>query len=133
MRCLILVLAIALGGCAGIEEYQRQQQSDADANAVAPAGYKNEILALMRTYLNDPSNVRGAFVTQPAIRTFDGVSRYAVCLRYNARNTAGQYAGSKDSIVLFRQGKLERIIDNARELCRDAPFQPFPELERISR
>ena len=43
------------------------------------------------------------------------------------------YAGSKDSLVLFREGRLESMIDNAREQCKDASYQPFPELERLTR
>jgi hypothetical protein len=77
--------------------------------------------------------VREAFVTVPAIRPFGGFERYASCIRYNARTTAGKYAGSKDSIVIFRQGKLERIVDQGRELCKDAAYVPFPELERLMR
>jgi hypothetical protein len=133
MRWLVPVLTLWLGGCSGMEAYRAAQQSEADAQSVQPVNYKSEILALMRTYLNDPSNVRGAFVTEPAMRTVDGTSRYTVCVRYNPRKTGGQYAGSKDSMVLFRQGRLERIIDNGRELCKDVAYMPFPELERLTR
>ncbi len=62
------------------------------------------------------------------MRTLEGAERYAVCLRYTARN-----ASSKDSLVLFRDGRLDRIIDTARETCKDAAYQPFPELQRLSR
>jgi hypothetical protein len=72
-------------------------------------------------------------VSEPALKTFDNVSRYVVCVRYNARRTDGGYAGPKDSLVLFRDGRLDRIIDNGREACRDAAYQPFPELERLTR
>ena len=58
----------------------------------------------------------------------EGADRYAVCLRYTPRN-----ASSKDSLVLFRDGRLDRIIDAARETCKDAAYQPFPELQRLSR
>ena len=82
----------------------------------------------MRTYLNDPTGVRDALISEPALRTLESADRYAVCLRYTARNAA-----SKDSLVLFRDGRLDRIIDTARETCKDAAYQPFPELERLSR
>ena len=87
----------------------------------------------MRTYLNDPTGVRDAFISEPALRTLENVDRYTVCLRYTARKGGGQYAASKDSLVLFRDGRLDRIIDTAREACKDAAYQPFPELERLSR
>jgi hypothetical protein len=103
------------------------------ANKTMPTNYRDDIVDFMRTYLNDPTRVRGAFVSEPALRTFDYSERYAACLRYNARKSDGQYAGSKDSMVLFREGRLDRIVDNAREQCKDAAYQPFPELERMTR
>jgi hypothetical protein len=101
--------------------------------ALWTATYKADIVALMRTYLNDPTGVRDAFVSEPTLRTLENVDRYTVCLRYTARKGGGQYAASKDSLVLFRDGRLDRIIDNAREACKDAAYRPFPELERLSR
>ncbi len=126
-------VAALLAGCAGIEAARQARESDAEANAAFPQNYRTEIAALMRTYLNDPTGVREAVVTVPAIRTIDGTTRYMSCLRYNARKDGGQYAGRKDSIVVYRMGKLERIVDNARDHCRDAAYQPFPELQRLAR
>jgi hypothetical protein len=104
------------------------------ANTTPPGPtYKADIVAFMQTYLNDPRGVRDAFVSEPALRTLESVERYAVCLRYTARKSNGQYAASKDSLVLFRDGRLDRIVDNAREQCKDAAYQPFYELERLSR
>jgi len=92
-----------------------------------------DIIAFMRTYLNDPTGVRGASVSEPALREVEGAKRYTVCLRYTAHKSNGQYAAPKESIVLFRDGRLDRIVDNARDQCKDAAYQPFPELERLSR
>jgi hypothetical protein len=36
-------------------------------------------------------------------------------------------------MVLFRDGRLDRLVDNAKEQCKDAAYQPFPELEHMSR
>jgi hypothetical protein len=88
----------------------------------------------MRTYLNDPTGVRDAFISEPALRTLEHADRYVLCLRYTARKPGGrEYAASKDSLVVFRDGRLDRIVDNARETCKDAAYQPFGELERLSR
>ena len=54
-----------------------------------------------------------------------------MCLRYTARKRGS--SASKDSLVLFRDGRLDRVIDTARETCKDAAYQPFPELQRLSR
>lgn len=128
---LLPALAIALGGCNSDLQYARARNEA--ANKTAPVNYRDDIVGFMRTYLNDPTRVRGAFVSEPALRTLELNDRYAACLRYNARKSDGQYAGSKDSLVLFRDGRLDRVVDNAREQCRDAAYQPFPELERMTR
>jgi hypothetical protein len=133
MPWLLIVFIMVLGGCSGMDSYRAAQQNEAEAQSVFPQNHRADILALMRTYLNDPVGVRGAAVSEPAMRAIDGTNRYVVCVRYNARKTGGQYAGSKDSIALFRQGKLDRIVDNGREFCKDAAYQPFPELERLTR
>ena len=81
---------------------------------MAPAAsYRADIVAFMHTYLNNPVGVRDAFISEPALRTVEGASRNSVCLRYTARKSDGQYAPSKDSLVIFRQGRLDRVVDNA--------------------
>jgi hypothetical protein len=127
-----LALALMASGCAGIEANREATRLETEGN-VMPQNYRAEIVALMRTYLNDPTGVRGAFLSEPTIRTLGTATRYTVCLRYNPRKGGGQYAGSKDSIVTFWNGRLDRIIDNGREPCREAAYIPFPELERMAR
>jgi len=127
-----IALLFVLSACSG-SDYIAGQEREHQANTTVPGDYRADIVAFMRTYLNDPSNVRGVYVTVPALRTIDGASRYASCVRYSAKNSSGQYAPAKDSIVLFRAGRLDRVIDNARDQCRDAPFEPFPEMERMTR
>ncbi len=131
MRWLTLLFVLVLGGCN--TEWQHNRERNEIAYSAVPANYKADILSFMRTYLNDPSGVRDAFLSEPSQQTIEGTSRYASCLRYNAKKTGGQYAGSKDSLVLFRGGRLDRVVDNARERCRDAAYKPFPELERLGR
>jgi len=127
LRGLALAVSIALAGCNS--EWLGARDRSMQANTTVPtATYKADIVALMRTYLNDPTGVRDAFASEPALRSLEGAERYAVCLRYTPRN-----ASSKDSLVLFRDGRLDRIIDAARETCKDAAYQPFPELQRLSR
>jgi hypothetical protein len=128
-----MVFASSLGGCNS--EWLRARERAEQANTTPPISYRSDITAFMRTYLNDPTRIRDAAVSEPGLKDFAGASRYVVCLRYNARNSNGQYAGAKDSLVLFRDGRLDRIVDNvmAREACKDAAYQPFPELEQLTR
>lgn len=107
-----------------------------EAQNVVPQGYKQDLLAYMRTYLNDPSGIRGAAVSPPALKDFGPGQRYMVCVRFNARKSDGKYAGSKDGAAVFVAGKLDRFFDvplEVRELCKDAAYAPFPELEALKR
>ena len=128
---VLLAVAALAGGCNA--EWMRTYERTSQANTAIPVSYRADITAFMRTYLNNPVGIRDAAVSEPALKTFDNASRYVVCVRYNARNSRGQYAGPKDSLVLFRDGRLDRVIDNGREMCKDAAYQPFPELAQIAR
>jgi hypothetical protein len=133
MRWLILAVPLLVAACSSDLMYQRE--ASIQANSVYPSNYRSEIVALMRTYLNDPTGVRDASVSEPEQRTLDGMPRYVSCVRYNAKKSTGQYAGVRDSMVLFRSGRLDRIVDNefARAQCKDAKYVPFPELQSMSR
>jgi hypothetical protein len=107
-----------------------------DAENVYPQGYRQDLLAFLRTYLNDPSHVRSASVSQPQLKYIGPGDRYVACVRYNARNSDGKYVGSKDGAAIYVAGRLDRFIDTSkdvRELCKEVAFLPFPELERLTR
>ena len=133
LRVAALAFSLALTGCNS--EWIGARDRAITANTTPPGpSYKAEVVAFMRTYLNDPTGVKDAFISEPALRSLESVDRYSLCLRYTARKGPGQpYAASKDSLVLFREGRLDRIIDAAREACKDAAYQPFRELEHLSR
>jgi hypothetical protein len=141
MRAFALLMAVsvavALGGCA-TETGPSASELKArwDAQNVFPQGYRQDLLAFLRTYLNDPSHVRSASVSQPQLKYIGPGDRYVACVRYNARNSDGKYVGSKDGAAIYVAGKLDRFLDtpkDVRELCKEAAFVPFPELERLTR
>lgn len=141
MRALALLMAVSvavvLGGCA-TETGPSTSELKArwDAENVYPQGYRQDLLAFLRTYLNDPSQVRSASVSQPQLKYIGPGDRYIACVRYNARNSDGKYVGSKDGAAIYVAGKLDRFLDtpkDVRELCKEVAFAPFPELERLSR
>src|SRR6476660_3951005 len=141
MRALALSMAVSvagvLGGCAtetGASTSELKARWDADN--VYPQGYRQDLLAFLRTYLNDPSQVRSASVSQPQLKYIGPGDRYIACVRYNARNSDGKYVGSKDGAAIYVAGRLDRFIDTSkdvRELCKEVAFLPFPELERLTR
>ena len=128
------VLAVVLAGCAtGERDYSGPETTRGGASVnVFPDNYRAEILAYQRSYLNDPTGIRSAAIAQPALRKVGSVERYAVCVRFNAKNAAGAYAGARDHLAIFLAGKLDQM-GPTREQCRDAAYEPFPELERLAR
>jgi len=133
MRRLILFLAIGLAGCAGAEGPSAES---IQAALTFPANYKTELLAHLRTFLNDPSNVRSAYVSLPTLERLGGVERYINCVRFDAKSTTGGYRGSRDHLASYFNGKLEQFVElraEASDRCKSADYQPFPELEKLSR
>jgi hypothetical protein len=56
-----------------------------------------------------------------------------VCVKFNAREPGGRYAGSKEMAGIFYNGQLTHMIAATPELCGGAAYQPFPELTRMCR
>jgi hypothetical protein len=137
MRWLALAAVLMVGGCStNLEPTQDELKARWDAQNIYPSDYKRDLLAYMRTYLNDPTQIRGAAVAQPQRKTVGLGERYVTCVRYKARKSDGQYAASKDGVAVYVSGKLDRFFDvpaAVRELCKDAAFAPFPELENLKR
>ena len=132
-RNLILVglLIAPLGGCASGESVGDQTAGGANVN-LAPGNHRAEIIAYQRSYLNDPTGIKSAAISQPALKNVGVGERYVVCVRFNAKNPNGAYAGVRDQIAIFLAGKLDQM-GAARDLCKDAVYEPFPELERLTR
>jgi hypothetical protein len=154
-----LVLAgLCLAGCtaSNLGPTQTELRARWDAQNVVPQNYKSDLLAYFRTYLNNPEGVRGAAVSAPFLKEVGPGERYVVCVRFNARDTRGKYMGAKEAAAVFVAGKLDRFAELARahgeataeqlaaeaaaespraprELCKDASFSPFPELEALRR
>lgn len=123
----------ALAACAsGERELEGGETKGGIGVNVFPDRYRAEIISYQRTYLNDPTGIRSAAVTQPAIRKVGSVERYVVCVRFNAKAAGGTYSGVRDHIAIFLAGKLDQMVAT-REECKDAAYEPFPELERLTR
>lgn len=123
--CLLWVLAPALIACSS-----SSKESEENPNQF-PASYKDEILNTMTTALDDPTNVRGAFISDPVLRRAGTDERYVVCVRSDSRNANKQYTGTKDRIAFFYGGHLNQLIEATKEQCGNAAYKPFPELEKL--
>src|SRR4051794_40299732 len=78
-RFLALALSFAVAGCNSDWISARDRANSANTQAPGP-GYRADIVAFMRTYLNDPTGVRDAFISEPALRSFENAQRYTLCL-----------------------------------------------------
>lgn len=135
-RCLaILLLPIALSACAGGGDGRSISYTDdrGVSDQPYPDNYRSEILAFMRTYLNNPVGVREAAMAEPVQRTVGGRLRYLSCLRYSARELDGNYRAVGEHAIVYVDGRLDRIAENAAELCTGVAYAPFPDLEKLTR
>lgn len=131
----IALAAFAVAGCAwsgGNDGLSYTADRGVD-DQTYPANYRSELLAFLRTYLNDPRGVRDAGIAEPAQKEVGGRRRYLVCLRFNARGTDGGYAGVKERGAMYIDGRLDRMIEDVSELCQRATYAPFPEMEKLTR
>ena len=131
----ILLLPVALAACAGSDEAKSITYTDdrGVSNQPFPNNYKGEIVSFMRTYLNNPVGVRDAVMAEPVQRVVGGRLRYVSCLRYSARNSDGNYAEPRERAILFVDGRLDRIIENAGDACAGAVYASFPAIEKMTR
>ena len=132
----LLLLSLPLAGCLTSDDTSGPTTFTDDrgvANQPFPASYRAEVLAFMRTYLNNPVGVREAAIAEPVQRSVGGRLRYVVCLRYSAKDTDGNYRPSRERGIVFVDGRLDRILDNASEPCAAASYGPFADLEKMAR
>ena len=131
----ILLLPIALAACAGSDDSRSIRFTDdrGVGNQPYPNNYRSEILAFMKTYLNNPAEVHDALMADPVQRTVGGRLRYVSCLRFTPRESDGSYREQRERAVLFVDGRLDRVVENASEPCAGATYASFPELEKMSR
>lgn len=144
LSILLGALLAILSMVAGCSALRARGDRDSRQN-VFPDNYKPDLTAAMHAYLYDPTNIRDAYLTDPAIRDVDGRKRYTVCLRFNAKNSDGRYAGSRDIMAVFASGRFDSFIDQTnaaatpalatllKEQCGMADYKPFPELQALTR
>jgi hypothetical protein len=134
-RGAILLLPIALAACASSDDGKGISYTDdrGVANQPYPNNYRSEILAFMKSYLNNPAGVHDALMADPVQRVVGGRLRYLSCLRFTPRESDGSYREQRERAVLYVDGRLDRIVENAAEPCAGAAYAAFPELEKLSR
>ena len=131
----ILLLPIALAACAGSDDGRSISYTDdrGVANQPYPDNYRPELLAFMKTYLNNPVGVHDAVLAEPVQRTVGGRLRYVSCLRFTPRESDGSYRDPRERAILYVNGRLDRMVENASDVCAGVVYAAFPALEKLTR
>ena len=116
---LVPVLAMALAACTPAKE------PEVDPNIV-PTNYKQEILNTLTNALDDPTNIREAYVSDPVLTKVGAGQHYTVCVRFNVRDLS-----RRERIAYFYGGHLNQLVEATKEQCGNAAYKPFPELEKL--
>ncbi|WP_424601098.1 hypothetical protein [Bradyrhizobium sp.] len=134
-RVAILMLPLALAACAGSDDSRSISfmGSGGATNQPFPNNYRSELPAFMKTYLNNPVGVHDAVMAEPVQRDVNGKMRFVSCLRFAARESDGSYREPQERAIVYVNGRLDRMIEKAAEICAGAVYAPFPELEKLTR
>lgn len=118
------MMALAMAACSSSKD------AEPDAN-IFPKDYKLELMNTLQRELEDPTNIRDAFISEPFLTTASRELRYAVCVRSNSRNINRTYTGAKDRIGYFYAGHLNQLIEATADQCAKVAYKPWPELQNI--
>jgi hypothetical protein len=121
-RAAILLLPIALAAC----EEGRSNGYTADRSRPVPQQLPR-LLAFMKAYLNNPAGVHDAATAEPVQRTVGGR------LRSTPRESDGSCREPRERAILYVDGRLDRVAENAGEACAGAAYTPFPDREKMTR
>ena len=132
---VMMLLPIMLSACAAVDDSKPITFTDdrGVSDQPYPKNYRTEVVAFMHTYLNNPVGVHDAVLAEPVQRTIGGRLRYITCLRFTPRESDGSYRQGRERAIVYVDGRLDRIVENASEPCAGAAYVAFPELEKMTR
>ncbi|WP_299717810.1 hypothetical protein [Tardiphaga sp.] len=129
----VVLLPIWLAACGGGERGISFTDDQGVADQPFPKNYRTDLLAFLRTYLNNPVGVRDAMMAEPVQRTVGGRLRYVSCVRYTPKDSDGRYTAPQERAVAYVDARLDRVVENAAEACAGATYVAFPEMEKMVR
>jgi hypothetical protein len=129
---LLLGVMLLLGACGHQHELDADTAGSDDSGINAyPTNYKSDILAAMHAYLNDPTGIHDAAISDPAMKSVGYITRYVVCLKFTAKKNASEYADAKEVAAVFLAGRFDQIVETAHDQCAGVTYTPFPELQKL--
>jgi hypothetical protein len=126
---------LALGACSTGEsgswfQFGKKVEVAVDPK-MYPDRYKSEVADFMRTYLNNPTKVKDAFIAPPELKQVGREQQYITCVRYNPRNPQNQYEGPRTNLAIFLGGRLNQFLPEDPSMCAGLNYQRFPEIESM--
>ncbi len=137
-RYLALLLPLALAGCLTDGDDSGRSFSFTSDRGVAdqpfPGNYHTEILAFMKTYLNNPVGLHDTAMAEPVQRTVGGRLRYVSCLRYAVREARRQLSRAAASTPSFMSmGGSTMSSKTPASFVPAQTYAPSPELAAMVR
>jgi hypothetical protein len=120
----VALLAVALCACSSFGQKQIEEN-------VYPADYKIRIREWLDLQVADSKSIRDAYIAEPALKPRGAVTRYIVCVKFDAKDEHGQYQGNKEFAAFYYAGQITQIAEASRETCENALYRPYPELEKF--
>lgn len=127
---VVALLASALAGCSYITPGKVPDPPKLEPG-LFPAKYKADVAEFMRTYLNNPTKVKDAYIAEPVLKPVDKIPQYITCVRYNPRDTKNQYEGNQTNLAIFLDGRLVQFLPENPELCSGLTYLRYPEIESM--
>jgi hypothetical protein len=85
----------------------------------------------MHAYLNNPTGIRDAAISEPVLKSSGAVDRYVACLRFTPKKNASEYGGTREIAAVFMGGRLDRFVDLPKTECTGVSYAAFPELQNL--
>jgi hypothetical protein len=138
MHCAFVTLAAAalVGGCASAG----MQTGSTNSNPY-PADYRKLAQDYVRSTFKDPYSIRDAQIAPPKLAMGPSllpssgfVTPWLICVKANAKNSFGAYAGPSPTVLLVYNNRVENSFENSSWswVCADVKYEPFPEIMQTS-
>jgi hypothetical protein len=129
---IVLATTLLLAACSNslTESFTFLQTAEKPVKRdVFPAAFKQEVLNIVPSVVSERRGIREAYYSDPVMDS--KINTYFSCVRFNARNAAGEYQGAKEYAAYYYDGHLNQFVIAPPDQCATVAYKPFPELERL--
>ena len=112
-------------------------QAGPSAENPYPSEYRKLAQQYVMDTFKDPYSIRDARIAAPKLAMgpvllprAGFVTPWYVCVRANAKNSFGAYAGASPTVLLVYNNKVENSWEGGQSawVCDDVKYEPFPEI-----